>query len=76
MRWIKLAADLEASPVILWSYSLVSQAIAVCISDWHGTGQQVIGSAQEESRLLMCKAVAIVMRQCLELLGITPLERL
>ena len=70
-----IAADHEASSVLLWRL-LVGQAVAECIFNWHCAGQQVIGSAQEESRLLMCKAVAIVMRQCLLLLGITPLERL
>lgn len=37
---------------------------------------QVIGSEQEDSRLLLCEATAVVMRQCFYLLGITPLYRI
>jgi len=37
---------------------------------------QVVGSPEEESRLLLAEAAAIVMRQCFELLGITPLYRI
>lgn len=38
--------------------------------------RQVIGSPEEDSRLLLCEATAIVMRQCLSLLGIKPLYRI
>lgn len=34
------------------------------------------GSEQEDSRLLLCEATAVVMRQCLTLLGIKPLYRI
>ncbi len=37
---------------------------------------QVSGSEQEDSRLLLCEATAIVMRQCLTLLGIKPLYKI
>jgi len=37
---------------------------------------QVIGSEEEDSRLLLCEATAVVMRQCFQLLGITPLYRI
>jgi len=37
---------------------------------------KVIGSEQEASRLLLVEATARVMRQCFELLGITPLHRI
>lgn len=37
---------------------------------------QVIGSPEEDSRLLLCEATAVVMRQCFQLLGITPLYRI
>lgn len=37
---------------------------------------QVIGSEQEASRLLLAEAVAVVMRQCFHILGITPLYRI
>ncbi|GMH37395.1 hypothetical protein BSKO_05268 [Bryopsis sp. KO-2023] len=36
----------------------------------------VVGSEQEESRLLLCEATATVIRQCFALLGITPMERI
>ena len=37
---------------------------------------QVAGSENEDSRLLLCEATAIVMRQTLSLLGIKPLYRI
>lgn len=37
---------------------------------------QVIGSEQEASRLLLCEAVAVLMRTCFKLLGITALYRI
>ncbi|XP_042452820.1 arginine--tRNA ligase, cytoplasmic-like isoform X1 [Zingiber officinale] len=40
------------------------------------TSCQVIGSEQQESRLLLCEATAIVMRKCFLLLGITPVYRI
>ncbi len=38
--------------------------------------QQVVGSEQEQSRLLLCEATAVIMRQCFSLLGIKPLYRI
>lgn len=40
------------------------------------TNCQVNGSAQETSRLLLCEATALVMRQCFQLLGITPVYKI
>ncbi|XP_037404718.1 arginine--tRNA ligase, cytoplasmic-like [Triticum dicoccoides] len=40
------------------------------------TNCQVVGSPEETSRLLLCQATAIVMRQCFHLLGITPVHKL
>ena len=37
---------------------------------------QVAGSEYEDSRLLLCEATAVIMRQTFKLLGITPLDRL
>lgn len=37
---------------------------------------QVVGSPEEDSRLLLAEAAAVTMRQCLQLLGITPLYRI
>ncbi|XP_024996277.1 arginine--tRNA ligase, chloroplastic/mitochondrial-like isoform X2 [Cynara cardunculus var. scolymus] len=37
---------------------------------------QVVGSAEETSRLLLCEATALVMRQCFHLLGITPVYKI
>ncbi len=37
---------------------------------------KVVGSEQEDSRLLLCEATAVVMRQVFQLLGITPLYRI
>lgn len=37
---------------------------------------QVIGSPEEDSRLLLAEATAVTMRQCLNLLGIKPLYRI
>ncbi|CAL4910192.1 unnamed protein product [Urochloa decumbens] len=40
------------------------------------TNCQVVGSPEETSRLLLCQATAVVMRQCFQLLGITPVYKL
>ncbi|KAI5005657.1 hypothetical protein ZWY2020_032900 [Hordeum vulgare] len=40
------------------------------------TNCQVVGSPEETSRLLLCQATAIVMRQFFHLLGITPVHKL
>lgn len=37
---------------------------------------QVVGSEQEDSRLLLAHAAAVIMRQCFDLLGITVLYRI
>ncbi|XP_062090922.1 arginine--tRNA ligase, chloroplastic/mitochondrial-like isoform X2 [Humulus lupulus] len=37
---------------------------------------QVVGSAEETSRLLLCEATAIVMRKCFHLLGIEPVYKI
>lgn len=37
---------------------------------------KVVGSPEEDSRLLLAYAAALVMRQCFDLLGITPLFRI
>lgn len=40
------------------------------------TSCKVIGSAEETSRLLLCEATAVVMRQCFFLLGIKPVYKI
>ncbi|XP_047167059.1 arginine--tRNA ligase, chloroplastic/mitochondrial-like [Vigna umbellata] len=40
------------------------------------TNCQVVGSPEETSRLLLCEATLIVMRQCFHILGIVPVYRL
>uniref|UniRef100_A0A0D9Y3I7 arginine--tRNA ligase n=1 Tax=Oryza glumipatula TaxID=40148 RepID=A0A0D9Y3I7_9ORYZ len=40
------------------------------------TNCQVVGSPEETSRLLLCEATGIIMRQCFHLLGITPVHKL
>uniref|UniRef100_A0A5B6Z789 arginine--tRNA ligase n=1 Tax=Davidia involucrata TaxID=16924 RepID=A0A5B6Z789_DAVIN len=37
---------------------------------------QVVGSAEETSRLLLCEATAVVMRKCFNLLGLVPVYRI
>nr|DAD48601.1 TPA_asm: hypothetical protein HUJ06_018538 [Nelumbo nucifera] len=37
---------------------------------------QVVGSAEETSRLLLCEATAVVMRKCFYLLGIVPVYKI
>jgi arginyl-tRNA synthetase len=37
---------------------------------------KVVGNEHEDSRLLLCEATAVVMRQVFQLLGITPLYRI
>ncbi|GAA0147199.1 aminoacyl-tRNA synthetase [Lithospermum erythrorhizon] len=40
------------------------------------TNCQVVGSAEETSRLFLCEATAVVMRKCFDLLGITPVYKI
>jgi arginyl-tRNA synthetase len=40
------------------------------------TDCKVLGSEQEDSRLILVEATARIMRQCFKLLGITPLYRI
>ncbi|XP_019156080.1 PREDICTED: arginine--tRNA ligase, cytoplasmic-like [Ipomoea nil] len=40
------------------------------------TNCQVVGSAQETSRLLLCEATTVVMRKCFHLLGINPVYKI
>lgn len=40
------------------------------------TNCQVVGSSEQESRLILCEATAVVMRKCFHLLGITPVYRI
>jgi len=40
------------------------------------TNCKVVGSEEEPSRLLICEASAVIMRECFKLLGIRPLYRL
>lgn len=40
------------------------------------TAVQVVGDKQQTSRLLLCEATAVVMRQCFDLLGITPMYQI
>lgn len=37
---------------------------------------QVVGDKQQNSRLLLCEATAVVMRQSFDLLGITPMYQI
>eukprot|EP00951_Prasinocladus_malaysianus_P048393 scaffold657957_cov32-Prasinocladus_malaysianus.AAC.1 len=37
---------------------------------------QIVGSPEEDSRLLLAESTAVVMRKCFDLLGITPLYRI
>jgi arginyl-tRNA synthetase len=37
---------------------------------------QVVGSAEESSRLLLCQATATIMSQCFNFLGITPVSKI
>ena len=55
----------------VWSERGFVYVIPVCL--FHS---QVIGSAEETSRLLLCEATAVVMRQCFGLLGIQPVYKI
>lgn len=37
---------------------------------------KIVGSEEEDSRLLLAEATAVIMRKCFDLLGITPLYRI
>lgn len=49
--------------------------LSVKYNDFYNTCP-VLGSEQEDSRLLLCEASAVMMRACFTLLGITPLYRI
>ncbi|GAB4821599.1 hypothetical protein N2152v2_008645 [Parachlorella kessleri] len=66
----ELLADLAPNRVTDYLYELSG------IFNQFYTECQVVGSPEEDSRLLLCEAAAIVMRQCFWLLGITPLYRI
>lgn len=50
-------------------------ALSIAVSDFV-TQCKVLGSKEMESRLLLCRTTAMVMRQCFELLGIRTVMRL
>ncbi|KAL6626801.1 hypothetical protein ACP70R_030527 [Stipagrostis hirtigluma subsp. patula] len=64
-------ADLFPHHLCDYLYSGLSEAFSKFY-----TNCPVIGSPQETSRLLICEATAVVMRQCFNLLGITPVYKL
>lgn len=49
--------------------------LSIAASDFV-TQCKVLGSPEMESRLLMCKATAMAMRECFELVGIQPVQRI
>ena len=64
----------------VWIQYILRFSLNICdislisLKTW--TFLQVIGSAEEASRLLLCEATAIVMRKCFHLLGITPVYKI
>lgn len=62
--------DLSPNRLCDYLYSLTE-----AFNQFYGSCK-VIGSEEEESRLLLCEATAVVMRQVFALLGLTPLYRL
>ena len=51
--------------------------LASAFTDFYGECKVVTGEkATEDSRLMLCAATLVVMRQCFDLLGIEALERL
>lgn len=63
-------ADLSPNRLCDYLYQLTE-----AFNQFYGSCK-VVGSAEEESRLLLCEATAVVMRQVFALLGLTPLFRL
>ncbi|XP_015630011.1 arginine--tRNA ligase, cytoplasmic [Oryza sativa Japonica Group] len=63
-------ADLQPHRLCDYLYSL-----SLTFSKFY-TNCQVVGSPEETSRLLLCEATGIIMRQCFHLLGITPVHKL
>ena len=65
--------------VVAWTH-FAGAWVATAWPTYHATlvplPPQVNGSPEEASRLLLCEAAAVVMRQCLQLLGITVLYRI
>ena len=62
---------------ILWWSFAAGKSLHRCaaLSDKH-VMLQVLGEKEEDSRLLLCEATAMIMRQCFQLLGIKPLYRI
>ena len=67
---VEVLDDLYPYRVCDFLYAL-SQAVSEFI-----TKCKVIGSDEMESRLLLCRASAIVMRQCFQLLAIQHVDRI
>ena len=65
-----LLADLSPNRLTSYLYDLSG------VFNQFYTECQVIGSDHEDSRLLLCEATAVIMRQCFSLLGITALYRI
>lgn len=63
-------ADLSPNRLCDYLYQLTE-----AFNQFYGSCK-VVGSAEEDSRLLLCEATAVVMRQVFALLGLTPLFRL
>ena len=51
-------------------------AISVLPLSQRSVSVQVVGDKQQTSRLLLCEATAVVMRQCFDLLGMTPMYQI
>ena len=63
-------SDLSPNRLCDYLYSLTE-----AFNQFYGSCK-VVGSEEEDSRLLLCEATAVVMRQVFALLGLTPLFRL
>lgn len=63
-------SDLSPNRLCDYLYSLTE-----AFNQFYGSCK-VVGSAEEDSRLLLCEATAVVIRQVFALLGLTPLYRL
>lgn len=71
------ADSIEETLKDLFPYHICDFVYALSIAASEFVTQcHVLGSPEMESRLLLCRATAITMRQCFELLGIKPVMRI
>ncbi len=67
-----IEASMRYSPAVICTYSL---QIARTFNEFYGT-TQILGTSETENRLYLVENTAEVLRNCMNLIGITPIEKM